>query len=67
MNAALGLISKPEGNSEHFSSAPDATIILVRAKAISFIQTFRFFCLVGGWISFSFDWRIDPMASTVKT
>ena len=29
MNAALGLVSKPEGNSRHLNSAPDATIILV--------------------------------------
>ena len=32
MNAALGLVSKPEGNSRHLNSAPDATIILVRAE-----------------------------------
>ena len=27
MNAALGLVSKPEGNSRHLNSAPDATIM----------------------------------------
>ena len=32
MNAALGLVSKLEGKSRHLNSAPDATIVLVRAE-----------------------------------
>ena len=48
MNAALGLVSKSEGNSRHLNSAPDATIILVRAEErgrgfLSYLPSFFLF------------------------
>ena len=48
MNAALGLVSKPEGNSRHLNSAPDATIIFVRAQErgrgfLSYLPSFLLF------------------------